>query len=50
MISLDLLRPLTGEVSEGRRGAESSGHTIIDATVVHRRRRPREHGFRYRVP
>ncbi|MBI3198067.1 MAG: DUF1365 domain-containing protein [Rhodospirillales bacterium] len=32
----------------GRRGSEAT-HTIVDATVVHRRLRPRENAFRYRV-
>ncbi len=41
--------PLAGEVAEGRRGAASAAHTLIAATVVHRRLRPREHAFRYRV-
>lgn len=41
--------PLTGEESEGRRGSESPAHSLVAATVVHRRKRPRENAFRYRV-
>ena len=37
-----------GGAPKGRRGSEAP-HTIIDATVVHRRRRPSEHAFRYRL-
>ncbi len=32
----------------GRRGSEAT-HTVVDAVVVHRRLRPKENAFRYRV-
>lgn len=65
MISLDPLGPaatspdyggeesdsspvIGGGAPQGRRGSEAA-HSIINATVVHRRQRPRENAFRYRV-
>ena len=59
MITLDPLRPSATwrrwphrpkppGVPQGRRGSETA-HAIVDATVVHRRQRPRENAFRYRV-
>ncbi len=65
MIALDPLRPaatspddgggesksspfIGGGAPKGWRGSEAT-HTLIAATVVHRRQRPRENAFRYRV-